>query len=51
MMNQKGKHDNSNSRFKTPKIRPNLCNFKGTITVPNTAAAVAAVNNTEKSNI
>ena len=51
----KRKYDNSNIRFKTSMIRSNLCNFsdayilvKGTITVPNTAAAGASVNNTNK---
>ena len=49
----KGKYDNSNSRFKTSIIRSNLCDYsdayilvKETITVPNMAAAGAAVNNT-----
>ena len=53
-MNQ-GRYDNSNIRFKTSIIRSNLCDYsnacilvKGTITVPNTAAAGAAVNNTNK---
>ena len=51
----KRKYDNSNIRFKTSMIRSNLCDFndayilvKGTITVPNTAAAGASVNNTNK---
>ena len=51
----KGRYDNSNIRFKTSIIRSNLCDYsnacilvKGTITVPNTAAAGAAVNNTNK---
>ena len=51
----KGKYDNSNIRFKTSLIRSNLCDYsdayifvKGTITVPNTVAAGAAVNNTNK---
>ena len=51
----KGKYDNSNIRFKTSMIRSNLCNYsdayilvKGTITVPNTVAAGAAVNSTNK---
>ena len=42
----KGRYDNSNIRFKTFMIRSNLSDysdsnilFKGTITVPNTAAA------------
>ena len=51
----KGKYDNSNIRFKTSMISSNLCDYsdpyilvKGTITVPNMAAAGAAVNNTNK---
>ena len=51
----KGKYDNSNIRFKTSMIRSSLCDYsdayilvKGTTTVPNTAAAGAAVNNTNK---
>ena len=51
----KGKYDNSNIRFRTTIMRSNLCDYcdayilvKGTITVPNTAAAGAAVNNTNK---
>ena len=51
----KGKYDNSNIRFTTSMIRSNLCNYsdayilvKETITVPNTAASGAAVNNTNK---
>ena len=51
----KGRYDNSNIRFETSVIRSNLCDFsgtyilfKGTITVPNMAAAGAAVNNTNK---
>ena len=51
----KGKYDNSNIRFKTSMTRSNLCDYhdayilvKGTITVPNTEAAGAAVNNTNK---
>ena len=51
----KGRHDNSNIRFETFMIRSNVCNYsdayilvKGTITLPNTAAAGAAVNNTNK---
>ena len=55
----KGKNDNSYIRFKTSMIRSNLSDYsdpcilvKETITVPNTAAAGAAVNNTnKKSNI
>ena len=50
-----GKYDNSNSRFKTSRIRSNLCDYsdayilvKGTITVSNMAAGGAAVNNTNK---
>ena len=49
-------NDNSNIRFKTSMTRSNLfCDYsdayilvKGTITVPNTAAAGAAVNDTNK---
>ena len=51
----KGRYDNSNIRFKTPMLRSSLCDYsyayihvKGTITVPNTAAAVEAVSNTNK---
>ena len=51
----KGKYDNSNIRFKTSMIRSNLYDYsdayilaKGTTTVPNTAAARAAVNNANK---
>ena len=48
----KGKYDNSNIIFKTSIIRSNVCDsyilVKGTITVPNTAAAGAAVNNTDE---
>ena len=51
----KGRYDNSNIRFKTTTIRSRLCDYsdacilvKGTITVPNKAAAGAAVNNTNK---
>ena len=47
--------NNSNIRFKTTIIRSSLCSYsdayiivKETITVPNTAAAGAAVNNTNK---
>ena len=50
-----GKYDNSNIKFKTLMIRSNLCDYcdayvlvKGTITVPNTVAAGAIVNNTNK---
>ena len=55
MMNQKGRYDSSNIRFKTSLIRSNLRDYsdayilvKGTITVPNTEAAGAAVNNTNR---
>ena len=48
-------YDSSNTRFKTSIIRSHLCDYshayilvKGTITVPNTYAAGAAVNNTIK---
>ena len=48
----KGKYDNSNIIFKTSIIRSNVCDsyilVKGTITVPNTAAEGAAVNNTDE---
>ena len=51
----KGRHDNSNIRFKTTTLRSSLCNCSNvyilvnrTITVPNTAAAIAAVNNTNE---
>ena len=51
----KGRYDNSNIRFKSNTIRLSLCDYsdayilvKGTITVPNMAAAGAAVNNTNK---
>ena len=51
----KGRYDNSNIRFKTTTIRSSLCDYsdayifvKGLITVPNTAAADAVVNNTNK---
>ena len=51
----KGRYDNSNIIFKTSIIRSNLCDYsnacilvKGTITVLNTAAAGAVVNNTNK---
>ena len=51
----KGRYDNSNIRFKTSIIKSNLCDHsdayilvKRTITVPNTAAAGTAVNNTNK---
>ena len=48
-------HDNSDIKFKTSMIRSNLCDYsgayilvRGIITVPNTAAAYAAVNKTNK---
>ena len=48
----KGRYDNSNIRFKTYMIRSTLSDYsdvqiliKGTITVPNTPATGAAVNN------
>ena len=51
----KGRYDNSNIRFKSNTIRLSLCDYsdayilvKGTITVPNMAAAGKAVNNTNK---
>ena len=51
----KGRYDNSNIRFKTFMIRSNLCDYsdayilvKGTITVPNRAAAGSEVNNANK---
>ena len=51
----KGRFDNSNIGFKISMIRSNLCDYSfayilviGTITVPNKAAAGAAVNNTNK---
>ena len=51
----KGRSNNSNIRFKTSMIRSNLCYYsdanilvKKTITVSNTAAAGAEVNNTNK---
>ena len=51
----KGTYDNSNIRFKASMIRSNLCGYskacihvKRAIAVPNTAAAGAAVNNTDK---
>ena len=50
-----GKYDNSNIKLKTSMMRSNLCDYsdayillKRTITVPNTAAAGTAVNNTNK---
>ena len=50
-----GRYNNSNIRFKSTTIRLSLCDYsdayilvKGTITVPNMAAAGAAVNNTNK---
>ena len=49
----KGRDDNSNIRFKKSMMRSNLCDYsdayifvKENITVPNTAAAGAAVSNT-----
>ena len=54
-MNQKWRYDSSNIRFKTSLIRSNLRDYsnayilvKGTITVQNTEAAGAAVNNTNR---
>ena len=51
----KGRYDNSNIRFKTSMIRSSFCDYsdayilvKGTITVRNTAAEGAAINNTNK---
>ena len=51
----KRRYNNSNIRFKTTTIRSSLCDYsdanilvKGTITIPNTATAGAAVNNTNK---
>ena len=51
----RGKYDNSHIKFKTSMIRSNLCDYsdayilvKGTTTVPNTAAAAATVNSTNK---
>ena len=51
----KGMYDNSNTRFKASIIRSHLCDYrdayilvKRTITVPNTEAAGAAVNNINK---
>ena len=51
----KGKYNNSNIRFKKSTIRLNLCAYggasilvNGTIKVPSTTAAGAAVNNTDK---
>ena len=51
----KGMYDNSSIKFKTSIIKSNLCDYsdahilvKGTLTVPNTAAAGATVNNTHK---
>ena len=53
-----GNYDNSNIRFKASMIRSNLCDYinayilvKGPITAPNTAAAAAAVKNTNKKSI
>ena len=54
-MNQKGRYDDINIRFKTSIIRSSLCDYsdacilvKGTIKVPNGKAADSAVNNTNK---
>ena len=51
----KGVYDNSSIKFKTSIIKSNLCDYsdahilvKGTLTVSNTAAADAAINNTHK---
>ena len=51
----KGMYDNSSIKFKTSIIKSNLCDYsdahilvKGTLTVSNTAAAGAAINNTHK---
>ena len=51
----KGRHDNSNIRFKASMIKSYLCDYsdsyilvKGTIIVPNTTAGDAAVNNSNK---
>ena len=51
----RGRYDNSNIRFKSSMIRSNLCDYidayifaKGTTTVPNMAAAGAAVNHTHE---
>ena len=54
--NSHGKYDNGKLiRFKTLMIRSSLCDYsdayihvKGTITIQNTAAAVAAANNANK---
>ena len=53
--NNNNGNNNNKIRFKTSMIRPNLCSYsdpyilvRGTITVPNTAATGAAVNNTNK---
>ena len=50
-----GRYNKSNIRFKTYLIRSNLCEYsdayvlaQGTIKVPNTTAAGAAVNNSNK---
>ena len=52
---QEAYNANNDIRFKTLFVRSNLCDysdayihFKGTITVPNTAGAGAAVNNINK---
>ena len=51
----KRKYNNSNIRFKTSMVRSSLCHYsdayilvKGTIAVPNMAAAAAVVNNSNK---
>ena len=50
----KRKYHNSNIRFKTSMIRSNLCDYSNayisthTLTVPNTAAGGATVNNTNE---
>ena len=54
----KGRCNNSTITFKTSMIRSSVCDYggayiflKGTITVANTAASGAAVNNTNKKEI
>ena len=54
----KGRYDNTNIRFKTTATRSSLCDYgdayilvKGTILVPNTAAAGTGVNNTNKKSL
>ena len=51
----KRKYNNSNIRFKTSMVRSSLCHYshayilvKGTIAIPNMAAAAAVVNNSNK---